>query len=182
MKERPILFGGEMVRAILDGSKTQTRRVIKPQPDEAWTMQGPCVINGHYADGPCKSDLRCPYGKSGDRLWVKETFMPLTKGFAYRADGLINEKFPGINWQPSIFMPRSASRIMLEIESIRVERVQDISEEDAIAEGCGYYDKPDDFPLLPLQDFCDLWDSINEKRGFGWKDNPWVWVIEFQAV
>ena len=73
MKERPILFKGEMVKAILEGRKTQTRRVVKPQPNEAWTAQGPCVIDGHYADGKCKSDLRCPYGIPGDRLWVRET-------------------------------------------------------------------------------------------------------------
>jgi len=231
MKERPILFSGEMVRAILDGRKTQTRRVIKPQPmklDTAQWFPGPPGDKRnakHYAN---ESHLRkglpidfCPYGIPGDRLWVRETWRtdklgegeyPVRKGqwIEYRATPDIPPPtYPG-RWRASIHMPRWASRIDLEITDIRVERVQDISEKDAIAEGVYweaieypppmhtgiswvapgvtmtniYGDKDRDVPAhLTAQDaFKCLWDSINAKRGYGWDINPWVWVISFRRI
>lgn len=191
MKERPILFNGEMVRAILEGRKTQTRRVVKGQ-DVKGSLLSPgthLTASGHK--------LISPYGVPGDRLWVRETWynsrgddsMPTY----YRAD---QERHVPSDWQyhtgpwkPSIFMERWASRITLEITDVRVERVRDISQKDAMAEGgppshrsidrvsrtFGYSD-------FSRSWFAQLWDSINEKRGFGWDANPWVWVVEFKRV
>ena len=165
MKERPIIFSSPMVRAILDGRKTQTRRDIKEK-----LM---CGEDAHVNN--------CQYGKPGDRLWVRETFCyhdDLAR-YLYKADGVT-----GVKWKPSIFMPRIASRIMLEITGIRVERLQDISEEDAIAEGVDgeneaakigaeWYEKP-------KRAYRRLWKSIN---GTGsWDLNPFVWVIEFMVL
>jgi hypothetical protein len=151
MKERPILFSAPMVRAILDGRKTQTRRVIK---EKLMRGEGAHVNN-------------CQYGKPGDRLWVRETFCyhDYLARYLYKADGVT-----GVKWKPSIFMPRIASRIMLEITGIRVERLQDISEEDAIAEG---WPKSSDW-------YRSLWESINGQGS--WVLNPWVWVIEFMVL
>jgi len=200
MKERPIIFNGEMVRAILDGKKTQTRRVIKLLPKSNEKIYTKC----------------CPYGKPGDRLWVRETWayeqweestteyvtkeMALDAGNAnlegwaiegppiqrekifYRATDKYNGK-----WKPSIFMPRWASRITLEIRDIRIERIQDITPADALAEGIEYErhgkglgDACDEIRILQV--FQKLWDEINEKRGFGWNENPWVFVISFKKV
>jgi len=206
MKERPIIFSGEMMRAILDGKKTQTRRVIKPQPDYAILKEGTeleahkcpqlaSVHSGrkewglyrvpfHGRDVPCFS-FDCPYGKPGDRLWCKETFVRQYTGFdygiIYKADGIkISED---MKWSPSIYMPRWASRIILEITGIRVERIQDITEEDAKAEGCEIgHGLTDDSPFFAREAFQKLWDSINAKRGYGWYENPWVWVIEFKVI
>ncbi len=173
MKEYPILFNTEMVRAILNDTKTQTRRVVKPKPDyQACT--GDLFKDGEY--------IKCPYGKAGDRLWVRETFgfINETCGIVYKANGC-NSIVP--KWKPSIFMPRKLSRITLEITDIRVERVQEITEADAKAEGV--------IPKIPYESkftyyyrfpFVILWDSINEKRGFGWGENPWVWVVEFKRL
>lgn len=218
MKERPILFSGEMVRAILDGRKTQTRRVVKPQPVH-WTevrLPGesrytPCDDWSVGAGGMMPRHefiSRCPYGQPGDRLWVREAWchkcedgMPVYTDDGgldpscawYRADGVEvtaadenggtrfnkngTESSP---WVPSIHMPRWASRITLEITGVRVERVQEISHKEALAEGVPYdVSKPGG---SPLSSFHSLWDSINAKRGFGWDKNPWVWVIEFRRV
>lgn len=145
IKEKPILFSGSMVRAILEDRKTQTRRVIKPQPDE----DGLAKLKGEWRwQDTSGKDYICPYGNIGDRLWVRETFRFDTnekeETITFRADGtvhhvqdnagLLEEKDFG-KWKPSIFMPRWASRITLEITDIQVQRIQDISEEDAIAEG-----------------------------------------------
>jgi len=176
--ERQIIFSGEMVRAILEGRKTQTRRVIKPQPiDKLWMAV-------------------CPYGERGWRLWVRESWRPADLGrvpgerqpIQYRADEATLERhyhvapaayFPGeAKWRPSIHMPRWASRITLEVVAVRVERVQDIREDDAFAEGiCG-----GDWLGDPVGEFAKLWDTLNQSRGFGWSVNPWVWVIEFKRV
>lgn len=171
-KERPILFSGEMVRAILDGRKTQTRRVMKHQNGAHLAFQ------------------KCPHGNPGDCLWVRESFrlsVPAHEGQTgypiYRAN-FKDDPILGI-WKPSIHMPRWASRITLEITGVRVERVRDISEEDAKAEGW-----PRDQELFPTVNtsykanlwFERLWDSINAERGFGWDVNPWVWVLEFKRV
>jgi len=187
MKERPILFSAPMVRAILDGSKTQTRRIVKPQPNGAWSTD-PCVAmkNGllHWAMNTPSgkviiSDLKCPYGKPGDQLWVRETwcpdFDPYT--FRYKADG----GEPLIRWRPSIHMPRWASRTQLEVLNVRVERLQDISQAGCIAEGVEY--RPTGVVGWDLdigQRFADLWSKINGPES--WDANPWVWRIEFQKI
>lgn len=194
MKERPILFSGPMVRAILEGRKTQTRRVVKPPA---------AVITPAMAEGLCVKlgplpapAVPCPHGAPGDRLWVKETFngnrpeadaVHPAEIVTYLAD--YPEKPPGSNWKPSIFMPSALSRITLEIVSVRVERVQEISGADARAEGIeatelGWRDylNQGSEVLTGRHSFQTLWDSINAKRGFGWEVNPWVWVIEFRRV
>lgn len=227
MKERPVIFNGEMVRAILDGRKTQTRRVMKVQPkqhdhknyDAPWACEPPNYYNTHEADWACRycgegigmdgqSVYRCPFGQVGDRLWVRETFMDLTgtgieattgkfEGFAYRADtpagsyGDEVRKEYGLKWTPSLHMPRKACRILLEITAVRVERLNDISEEDARAEGVKpagdmLPDCPDTF-LTPKGDFAiakvafqRLWQSIYGEES--WAANPWVWIIEFKRA
>jgi hypothetical protein len=199
IKERPILFNGEMVRAVLDGRKTQTRRVINPQPDgdfDGPTIYAPTKISrdGEEHPGPevmgiyCPHGewgVRCPYGKPGDRLWVRETFWTDGDEIIYRADpGAEKDLDPettGLAWKPSIFMPREACRILLEVAEVRVDQVQDISEEDAWAEGVsgrGTTRSADEGRTL----FCQLWDKINFSRGFGWMENPWVWVVDFKVI
>ena len=210
MKEHPILFSGPMVRAILDGTKTQTRRVIRPLAPWESTDEG---IDIEVAIG----NIKCPFGVKGDVLWVREAFGymypsvdgPESEGITYKDKDYLegreltlqecdikyratepnacwmgDDGEPCTMWKPSIHMPRWASRINLEITGIRAERVQDITNEDAIAEGCpgeklypdeGYSEIPPD----PYEEFAILWDPINEKRGYGWNENPWVWVIEF---
>lgn len=193
MKERPIIFQGEMVRAILDGRKTQTRRPIKPQPE-----------NGHYIDhchwnksgwafwknGGCTCvGTHSPPAFEGDRLWVRETFgedycgdffsTPKGSGqkaqIVYRADGHDMSEC-GTGWRPSIHMPREASRITLEVTEVRVERVQDISEEDARAEGPLLSDKIINCTYRDA--FMGLWDSIYQD----WVCNRWVWVVRFKVL
>jgi len=194
MKERPILFSDAMVRAILDGRKTQTRRVVKPQPIGRIDPVFSYTPNGlEIAFGPenlrangCPRWWRCPYGKPGDRLWVREAWRQDhgESNFDYLADGkpgsILDEEFDRWKWRPSIHMPRSASRILLEITGVRVERVQDISRVDARAEGCtaqtGRRSK------TPEGAFRELWDSINADRNYGCDVNPWVWVVEFKRV
>jgi hypothetical protein len=190
MKERPILFNTEMIRALLDGRKTQTRRVVKHIP----MLGGPlawCAAAAAQEPGWVNivGDYRrfCPYGQPGDRLWVRETFKAFPDGdLFYRADfGDVipvhaDDNSEDWTWKPSIFMPRAASRLTLEIVSVRVERVQSISHRDALAEGVSYdVSKPDGAPVPTYQ---KLWDSINAKRGYGWDKNPWVWVVEFKRI
>lgn len=206
VRERPIIFSGAMVRAILDGKKTQTRRVIKPQPEDVdengrWYR----MPNG----GQSLNCFTCPHGAPGDRLWVRERW-----AVRERADGLWAEyaaggdsiaiptephlfdvrddngrvdparyALPDGSWRPSIHMPRWASRLTLEITSIRVERVQEISRADELAEGVQPFreDAPDELPDgIKFRAFSALWDHLNEARGYGWVVNPWVWVIEFK--
>lgn len=196
IKERPILFSGPMVRAILEGRKTQTRRVVVPTMTtprvaplhmEPWIIDGeqetdehglPCWA-GYHPDYPGEAKwFSCPYGQPGDRLWVRETWnkqmIDGAERVAYRADIPNGHSF--LYWHPSIHMPRWASRITLELTGVRVERVQDITSEDARAEGV---DAPD---VLPRSKFATLWDSINAKRGYGWETNCWVWVLEFKRL
>lgn len=162
MKERPILFSGAMVRAILDGSKTQTRRVCKLD------------VRGGMPQPELDSLLRCcPYGQPGDRLWVRETWAKTyvrqagAEWFVYATGD--NRTDYGGPWKPSIHMPRAASRITLEITGVRVERLGEISESDARAEG-----------VQSVAEFKELWASIN---GLGsWEANPWVWVVEFRRI
>lgn len=188
MRERPILFSGPMVRAILDGTKTQTRRVA---------MHTVCGVRvARLAYDPAPDVCACPYGVPGDRLWVRETFAPFSTGGAvYRAD---KPRFsPGAHevvggsWHPSIHMPRWASRITLAITSVRVQRLQDISGADALAEGVSLdgarlgHDIDIDGGVtaaFAIGRYRELWDIINAARGFGWDANPWVWVVEFRKV
>ncbi|MBE3120153.1 MAG: hypothetical protein IMZ50_15540 [Candidatus Atribacteria bacterium] len=186
MKDRPILFSGPMVLAILDGRKTQTRRVIKPQPPSYWPKD--------------PAGIRCPYGVPGDRLWVKEAFskVPLldeTMGAVYRADSedpddQIQEgwQFMG-RWTSSRFMPKRYARIWMEVVSVRAQWVQNISDEDAMAEGVEADVYGEEIGIAPRRhgqsariNFMELWDSINSKRGFGWDTNPWTWAITFKRA
>jgi hypothetical protein len=217
MKERPILFSAPMVRAILDGRKTMTRRVVKPQPIKqhyiAYVPGGAaynCAANEGQFEVMTRyathvKTLECPYGVPGDRLWVRETwatdlhldqFAPSTfrpcdnfrklPAILHAAD--VREKLNTWGkWRSARFMPRWASRITLEITAVRVERVQEITEVDAIAEGCNrkvQYVSETDFvgSQCRKHDFANLWNDINLKRGFGWAVNPWVWVVEFRRV
>ena len=197
VRERPILFSGPMVRAILEGRKTVTRRVIPYQPMslgepkwwdpfESWRPPSEQA----YQDEAIK---RCRFGVSGDRLWVRETWRPISVsmgewvGVQYRADETtqyrpyvegVDLKLARTSWRPSIHMPRWASRITLEVTEVRVERLQEISEEDAVAEG--YLPKALGIVATWARTgFSVGWDSHNAKRGFGWDVNPWVWVIRF---
>lgn len=199
VRERPIIFSGPMVRAILEGRKTQTRRVVAFLPE---------YPNAQYVR--IKSDARiskfdsvvsitqvdayaaCPYGKAGDRLWVREA-LRWTDWLVYDSDKspidpdlMPNGMRISKDFAPSIFMPRWASRINLEIKDVRVERLQDISGADVLAEGI---DNGSSNPTMGqrwenMQRMAweSGWNAINAKRGFGWDKNPWVWVIEFKSL
>jgi hypothetical protein len=190
VKERPILFSGPMVRALLDGTKTQTRRVVKAK-------HLPFVENllGAFLDGRW-NQRPLPYGQPGDRLWVREAWAPeqydaeamsmdavdaSVRMPAYRADF---SGQPAYKWRPSIHMPRVASRILLEVTGLRVQRLQEIGELDARAEGA----EPNDAYAGPAKNrdcgwrngYRILWEQINGPGS--WAANPWVWVIEFKRV
>ena len=202
MKERPILFAGPMVRALLADTKTQTRRIGKTQCAE-WTelaveysihaKKGKVAVATHlaYPNGSARHGIcECPYGIPGDRLWVRETFARIdgqTRPWIetdYKATYTHGDRLGdtlGIKkrWTPSIHMPRHASRITLEVTGVRVERLQDISEADAIAEGAR------NSLHLPggrfaRENFEHLWWTIHGDDS--WESNPWVWVIEFKRV
>lgn len=201
MKERPILFSAPMVRAILDGRKTQTRRVVKPQPEA--TEHGfmwPSNLARSMVEVRDMGSLG-PYGGRGDRLWVRETWQRLTNNgirIVYRADGedprtgwddVPAESRPKMTWQPSIFLRRADSRISLGIERVRVERLHDLTADAARAEGVTVGEpvpttingKPGQVTYFdPVVAFCHLWCAINGRDS--WAANPWVWVIEFQRV
>jgi len=180
MKERPILFSAPMVRAILAGQKTQTRRVMKKLPPQKFGCSHSikdCIFGKGWsfndARGNCACDgVRCPYGEPGDRLWVRETWAhAIGGGFHYKADYGHSDWL----WKPSIHMPRRASRITLEVAGVRVERLQDISEADAYAEGV----EATEYGQFPAPSaFKYLWESINGPES--WISNPWVWVVEFK--
>ncbi len=210
-RERPILFSAPMVRAILAGTKTQTRRLVKPQPtamQQGWMWVCKKLLAGYChtdADAMVRLMLpHCPYGEPGDRLWVRETWSPDPpidsswastewNGCGRRIDG-VPERFQHprfcnysadwlhgpIVWRPSIHMPRWASRITLEVTGVRVERLQDISEADAMAEGApwGACGSPQEGSRKA--GFAKLWDSINGPNS--WDANPWVWAINFKRL
>lgn len=198
-KERPILFSAPMVRAILDGGKTQTRRVIRNQPIASngrnkfdFTNYSDDEGANQYWTNKGFWHAKSQYGKPADKLWVKETFKEYNDWlYVYKADGE-DTLYSNIAWKPSIFMPRKASRILLEITNIRVERLQDISEADAIAEGIELetgtahwknYDASRGgwrYWECPIQSYRTLWESINGNGS--WDLNPWVWVIEFKRI
>jgi hypothetical protein len=178
MTERPILFSAPMVRAILEGRKTQTRRVVNPQPSSG--VRTSVFVGSGVEDGHGR-EIRPRYGVPGDRLWVRETWAEPSGNrpdiYRYRAD-FHDHADTRIRWRPSIHMPRAACRIGLYINAVRIERLQAITDADAIAEGI-------DGKTLgqpPRLDYANLWNQLNEKRGFGWDVNPWVWVIDFSAV
>ncbi|MCS4496240.1 morphogenetic protein [Pantoea sp. B623] len=184
MKECPILLNAEMVRAVLDGGKTQTRRILKVQPHAG--VRNSVFVKSGYEDGHGK-ELVCPFGAVGDRLWVRETWARYnidqdTHDIAYRATTPDDWPKEG-RWRPSIHMPRWASRITLEITGVRVERLQDITNQDAMAEGIGHlyaYDESQPTPKDATRRFAELWQSIYGADS--WQANPWVWVIEFKRV
>lgn len=190
VRERPILFSGSMIRAILDGRKSQTRRVVHRD-----------IATAIPASEPERALYRCPYGLPGDRLWVRETWAAVSPDefhrpyeecqFEYRADNPQAIRAGGwdndpddpsaIRWRPSIHMPRCASRITLELTEVRIERLQAISEADAWAEGCPEGRVPDGIPS-PVVWFYETWEALNAKRGYGWDVNPWAWCLSFRRV
>ena len=193
MKERPILLNAPMVRALLAGTKTQTRRIFKPDR-MTWDANGRyttyAMRGGELSttgSGPFEPSSwlhYCPYGQPGDRLWVRESFarVPTACGSedivfaADYQDG--SDRAAGVRYTPSIHMPRAVSRITLEITGVRVERLQDISRGDAMAEGCPFPNMaqgPD-----PRDWYAELWGAINGPGS--WATNPWVWVVEFKAI
>jgi hypothetical protein len=211
MKEHPILFSPPMVQAILAGRKTMTRRIIKPQPPDDIFETGlycPTMVDRHGEEYPGSErygisneawSIKFPYGQPGDKLWVRETFQIVPPNFIfYKADP---ENKAKTGWKPSIFMPRSASRIDLVIKSVRVERLNDISNTDALNEGIERKIKfPDEEPdtlfyrdysfkrerfargilFGPKESFKTLWESINGKES--WQSNPWAWCIIFERI
>lgn len=222
MKERPILFSAAMIRAILAGQKTQTRRIVKPQPDSRTTRVSVCrdqwMGNGPSGNGVGTAQWD-PWRKSpfaaGDWLWVRETWLPDPdadsdawhthdctyyewSGCGSRIDSvpaqlqkpdhcIYRADWDGhdLVWRPSIHMPRWASRILLEIVSVRVERLQDISEADALAEGVKHCEAELDTGgnwYAPEELYSMLWTKINGWGDSGWNTNPWVWVVEFRRV
>ena len=203
MKQRPILFSTQMVRAILAGKKTQTRRVIKLTDFGQSDTRG---YDWHYRD-KCGvwNDLRhtqmlgkCPYGVVGDQLWVRETTIiaeehgyqepiyvaselgacVLDSGLRPAPDDMCDVEPHDIKLRPSIFMPRKFCRIILEITDVRIERVQDISDQDAIAEGIEFSGIIGG--MNAHQNYCSLWSRINGNQS--WIENPWVWVVEFRVM
>ena len=193
MKERPIPFRGQGVRAILAGSQTMTRRLVRLRAGEI-AHEGDdgslhAVANTTWGD--CiERVIQCPYGVPGDLLWVRETWAENIDGdVVYRADNGVAESMID-RWRPSIFMPRWASRLTRRITSVRVERVREITEEDARAEGAHRSHQGDrpHFSRHPVPNgthrlgFVHIWDAINAARGFGWDANPWVWVVGFEVV
>ena len=186
MTERPILFSGPMVRAILAGQKTQTRRIVKPHECvEEMPENSELGVIAHAA---------CPYGQPGDRLWVRETWLHFDQAprdTAYLEE-IESESDPDIRaillgtfkgrWKPSIHMHRFRSRITLEVVSVRIERLQDISADDSRAEG---HATRSSLPTEVNDDaasdwYMDLWESINGPGS--WAANPWVWVVEFRRM
>ena len=225
--EHQIIMQAQSVRAILAGRKTQTRRVLKPQPPKwvgefgrtTFTPPGHLSGRGTFAGGVSEKFFRCPYGLAGHRLWVRETHcyerasgtdLGPDPGWSvvvrYMADNVMEARTVsreewsgvrvGVRTRPSIHMPRWACRLELDVTDVRVERVQDISAEDVLAEGMtattlkghpleiekdGVVTRTEFAFTSPSYAFALLWDSINAKRGFGWKSNPWVYVVSFEV-
>ncbi len=220
MGEKPIAFSGEMVRAILEGRKSQTRRVCRAQQMAGFEPWGSCADGWQFwiaktaplelkLKSPDRADhhgnlvTRCPYGRSGDRLWVRETWALVPRTAYAQSEGVEQALRPGDDhdaavyragwtrsepgpWRSSRFMPRWASRITLQLLDVRVQRVQEITPEDVEAEGASHNPMQQmsyrDDNYQRIKDFAWLWDSINAKRGYTWDSNPWVWCISFKRV
>ncbi|MHB8109690.1 MAG: hypothetical protein ACYDHW_06630 [Syntrophorhabdaceae bacterium] len=219
MSNKPILFSGPMVRAILEGRKTMTRRVVKPQPPgwiddfgfNCFTPKGSISGRGYYEGELAEKFIKMPYHPR-DILWVRETWAlahfstdeydhidaieeyegPIPKekpdkywSVAYNAnfDDIRHDQDDRLikKWRPSIFMPRWASRVTLEVTGVRAERLQEITEEDARREGAEWLSGTPINGTNYVRSFSDLWDSINGKE-YPWSSNPWVWVIEFRRI
>lgn len=209
MKSRPILFSAPMVRALLDGRKSQTRRVVKPQPEwnvlrQEWQWSHRGALATWSGDKPQAAALlglreHCPYGAPGDRLWVRETWArdDAHDRTFYRADadqsGAVPYEMKGEGgwgggvghfkprrWRPSIHMPRKSSRILLEVTDVRVERLQGISDADAFAEGVERCGHDGYHTDQGRCAFRTLWESIHGAES--WAANPWLWVVGFQRV
>lgn len=206
-KVLPILFSTPMVQAILDGRKTQTGRLFKVNKqtitaDEEYVFFDIEIGEAVYSSMGGQSWWRCPYGNVGDILWVRETWSPgsiengVHTGIRFKAD---DERYP-VRWKPSLFMPKEAARIFLKVTNVRVERLQDISEDDAKAEGIdrgldmngkylpmyrNYLKNKNDGALAGVMfsakdSFRSLWASINGPDS--WQANPWVWIVEFKVL
>lgn len=224
MKERPIIFSAPMVRAILEGGKTQTRRIVKLRPDQSvygngqvhpavskiehrsggyFGFEAPEAVKDSYVTTFPFFTIRCPYGKPGDRLWVKESIYynaDSGKRFRYDDGQLLSHRVSSqlkYRHYSSLFCPRAASRITLEIADVRVHRVREISEDDAKAEGsylhrcsCPEMQRKPRSPIEAMfrqthchihgEEFSSLWDSINGKGS--WESNPWVWALTFKVI
>ena len=205
IKERPILFSAPMVRAILEGRKTVTRRAVKAQPANGWNFDldygrissshrhkgkfGAFIRRGVGTDFPEIDIVPSPYGMPGDRLWVREPHADIGCRLTYRADTDDGAHCQVKKWTPAIHMFRRHSRILLEITDVRVERLQDITPAQVTAEGVStqgealwggewWVDAPDQAIEDARKDFADLWTST----GGDWSSNPWVWVVEFKRV
>jgi len=196
MKERPILFSTEMVKAILEERKTQTRRIMKPQPihNNGWWVWEGTRPKAKYNSGLTAANYppnkwlhppTSPYGIPGDRLWVRETWrptqcsMPTGWPYDYRATAEQDGAPSDGPWKPSIFMPREACRIMLEVTDVRIERLCDIADIDALREGVLRGQNIFNTGELRAA-YRKLWEQINGKGS--WEKNPWVWVIEFKKL
>jgi len=202
--EKPMIFSRAMILALLSGRKWQTRRPVKFRlPGEATRVSGPVAVgtdvdrwsfDHSHPDSIVVEPLACPFGTIGDRLWVRETWRPFTNMAApgcvidYAAS---SRDRSAIRWRPSIYMPRWASRLTLEITAVRVERLKEISEADAIAEGIVVSDKYAYSPsgVARFRDydgarvsFAELWNAIYAKADRGWSANPWVWVLAFRRI
>lgn len=180
--EKPILFSTEMVHALLDGKKTQTRRLVKMYKGDEHQLRQ----NSNWLF----ENKTCPYGKKGDLLWVRETFKKsefTLNGFTYKANA--HPEMPNKGWKPSIYMPKSAARIWLKVTNVRVERLKDISKSSALAEGVFEIEKDEAYKDYmkqpgsyagPIGSFFSLWESINGLDSL--IADPWLWVIEFEVV
>jgi len=207
MASKPILFSTPMVQALLEGIKTMTRRVIKDKDiinRFDIDVDGKPIAYIDQATGDSYPPTAIARYHIGDILWVRETWFENEECLLYKASKYENTKeyhgrngWVQIKWRPSIFMPREAARIFLRVTNVRVERLQEITEEDAIAEGISWLDEacysnngwtptlydPDSGGSPVFRDgFIALWDSINAKRGYSWDTNPWVWVYEFERT
>lgn len=193
MKEKPILFNTAMVKAILDGRKTETRRILKTDklPDDditfgytAFTPDGHISVRGNYNGNYGESFIKLPYNP-GDTLYVRETFAEKNSHYLYRADG----ENADIRWKPSLHMPRDAARIFLRVAAINIEPLQKITGRACLREGV---DNGASNPAMgerwenmQKQAYAELWDTTvpkNEIEKFGWAANPFVWVIKFERI
>ena len=191
---KPIIFSTPMVQAILDGRKTQTRGVVKingqpiSSPEERLELTEDGLI--YHSVNSMSGYYKLSY-QPGDILWVRETWATVSSGIIeykatyrdpYTGSTEIDHIGKKITWRPSIHMPREAARIFLRVTNVKAERLQDITDEDAIAEGMSQILVDGVVFISAKGDFHVFWDALNIKRGYGWDTNPWVWVIEFERI